>query len=99
MLPNSFQSATHTIYAKVNIQYSHQKKGNWEPQLLLLEFIKYQTSISTLRKSAQSAGAVEFIAIAPRSTLTRIGCTWLGPIYGSNRTFWLLDSVQVNDLC
>ena len=26
------------------------------------------------------------IAIAPRSTLARSGSTWLGPIYGSNRT-------------
>ena len=27
-----------------------------------------------------------FIAITPRSTLARCGSTWLGPIYGSNRT-------------
>ena len=27
-----------------------------------------------------------FIAIAPRSTLPRRGSTWLGPIYGLNRT-------------
>ena len=39
----------------------------------------------------------QFIAITPRSTLTQSGNTWLGPIYGSNRTIWHL--VQTNDLC
>ena len=34
-----------------------------------------------------------FINIAPRSILTRIGSTWLGPIY-----VWHLSCVQTNDL-
>ena len=40
-----------------------------------------------------------FIAIALRYTLTWSGNTWQGPIYGSNRTVWHLNCVQINHLC
>ena len=39
-----------------------------------------------------------FIAITPRSTLDRSGYTWKGSIYGSNRTVWNLNYMQINDL-
>ena len=32
-----------------------------------------------------------FIAIAPRSTLTRIGSNWKGRIYELSRTVWYLN--------
>ena len=36
-----------------------------------------------------------FITIAPRSILTRSGYTWNGPIYGSSRTAWNLNWMQI----
>ena len=39
-----------------------------------------------------------FIAIATRSTLAQSGSSWFGPIYGSNRTIWIIkrDDKQMN---
>ena len=40
-----------------------------------------------------------FIAIALGTTLAQNGSTWKGPIYGSNRSVWHLNWIQINDLC
>ena len=41
-------------------------------------------------------GSVEysFIAINPRSALTRIGCTFLDSIYGLNRAVWKIIRIR-----
>ena len=53
-----------------------------------------------LSSNAGALGNAEysFIAIAPRFTLAWSGSIWQGPIYGSNRTVWHLNWIQMNDM-
>ena len=50
------------------------------------------------RLQSWSFGNMEYPFIAPRFTWPQSGSTWEDPIYGSNRTVWILNCVWINDL-
>ena len=84
---------------------------SWEPNRLNLKHlcrgVRYPQRVSWMwhliiwwwRSSPRALRNVEylFIAITPRSTLTRSCSAKKGPIYGLNRTVWHLNCVQAKN--